>query len=80
MAIREHPDRSIGMLRLELHVSAVLEVHQHRVVVVVIVRVVGSCRTGSPMLLLLLRLAGLAFTAGALGPSRLNDDGPVHAI
>lgn len=77
MPVGEHPDGTVGVLRLELHVPAVLEVHEHGIiavliVVVVVVRVCGA----SAVLLLLLLLAGrLAFAAGAssstLCPSRL---------
>lgn len=70
VSVRQHPDRPVRVLRLELQVSAVLEVHQHRVVVAVVV--VGV--VGGSLLLLLLRLAGLALAGGALCPPRLHDN------
>lgn len=80
VAVRQHPDWAVGVLRLQLQVPAVLEVHQHRVVVAVVGVGVGGpcCRTCPPvllLLLLLLRSAGLALAlaGGALPPSGLDD-------
>lgn len=77
VAVWQHPYGAIGVLWLELHLPAILEVHEH-VIFAVFVVTFGIRRTAAPVLLLLSRLASLGLTGGGaslLSPRLMSNEG-----